>query len=316
MGYDTIKLEKDMYKSGNLSDVLERLDPSVAYQGTMLQDLDAFSRQLKRYDIKVNGSNGDTVEKFFANSNTVVLFPEYVRRCVQMGIDENDKVQDIISNIIETDGMDYRSVYAKPKNKTCNSVVVDEVYSALGISTHDTLVNVHNHGKLLHTSYESLRFQRISTLTTLLKQIGCHIARCQYHDAVEALSDKYFVVHKKVKNIIDDLALWLDDTDGYKLTAVLCSSSGFDILRKLLNDLIVFREDNYYCGETKIITSPAEPSNKIIGIDARYALEMIKCDSIKLDYRKLIDKQFESVEICSCAGFSVVCPDAIKSLDC
>ena len=41
---------------------------------------------------------------------------------------------------------------------------------------------------------------------------------------------------------------------------------------------------------------------------------MIRCGSLILDYEKLIDRQFENVDICQHAGFSVVCPDAVVSI--
>ena len=53
--YDTVRLEKGMYNTpGNsFSQVLEELDPSEHYRGTPLEGLDAFQRQLKRFDIHV-----------------------------------------------------------------------------------------------------------------------------------------------------------------------------------------------------------------------------------------------------------------------
>ena len=54
--YENITIEKGMYQGkGSLTDVLEKLDPSENYVGTSLEGLDAFSRQLKRFDIKVSG---------------------------------------------------------------------------------------------------------------------------------------------------------------------------------------------------------------------------------------------------------------------
>lgn len=308
--FNYIPIEKGMYKHGNLTDVLENIDSSENYYDTSLEGLDAFERQLKLLDIKVSGSDSDTVEKFFINRYTAVLFPEYVRRCVQMGIDENNMVQDIIANTIDITGLDYRSVYGEQKDKHSN-VSPGDIRSGLCISTQDNLVPIYKHGKLLNTSYESLRHQRISTLTVLLKRIGCYIAKCQYYDVVKALSDEKYSVLESYDNILNDIAIWLNVADGYKLTTLLCSFTGFTVLQKALKDLIVFREGNYCCGNTKIIISPVEPSRRIIGLDARYAVEMIKCDSIKMDYEKLIDKQFEDVEIYSNIGFSVVSPDAI-----
>lgn len=302
--FENINLEKGMYQSGNLSDVLEKLDPSEDYYGTSLEGLDAFSRQLKRFDIKVSGNNSDTVEKFFSNDNTAVLFPEYVRKCVQAGIDENNLVQDIIANTIDSNSLDYRSVYVKQ----------DDNHSSISISTYDNLVPIHKRGRLLNASYEALRFQRIGTLTVLLKQIGCHIAKCQYHDAVNILSDNHYTICKNFENITDDIAIWLNTLNGYKLTTVLCSLAGFKLLQESLSNMIICMDDGYYYGRIKIIVSPNDPPCKIIGIDNRYALEMIKCDSVKMDYEKLIDRQFERAEIFSCAGFSVMCADAIKSI--
>ena len=51
MNYQNIKLDKSMYKSGvPFSAQLEKLDPSANYAGTDLAGMDAFQRQLKRFD--------------------------------------------------------------------------------------------------------------------------------------------------------------------------------------------------------------------------------------------------------------------------
>ncbi len=63
--YENLKLEKGMYgQSGrSFAQTLEALDPSENYKGTSLEGLDAFQRQLKRFDIKVKGAGSDRVEK-------------------------------------------------------------------------------------------------------------------------------------------------------------------------------------------------------------------------------------------------------------
>ena len=77
--FENITIEKGMYQTkGGLSAALEKLDPSENYIGTSLEGLDAFSRQLKRFGIRVSGSGSDCVEKFFQSSNSAALFPEYV----------------------------------------------------------------------------------------------------------------------------------------------------------------------------------------------------------------------------------------------
>ena len=92
MRYNGVRLEKGMYQEHGrtFSHVLESIDPSNQYVGTPLEGLDAYQRQLKRFDIKVKGAQSDTVEKFFATTESAVLFPEYVARVVQRGMEESD----------------------------------------------------------------------------------------------------------------------------------------------------------------------------------------------------------------------------------
>ena len=62
--FENLKLEKGMYSEAGRSftQVLEKCDPSENYKGTALEGLDAFQRQLKRFDIKVKGSGSDVVD--------------------------------------------------------------------------------------------------------------------------------------------------------------------------------------------------------------------------------------------------------------
>ena len=84
--FDHVRLEKGMYHEAGRSftQVLEKLDPSEQYRGTALEGLDAYQRQLKRFDIRVKGAGSDLVDKFFSTSQSAVLFPEYIARAVKV----------------------------------------------------------------------------------------------------------------------------------------------------------------------------------------------------------------------------------------
>ena len=82
MTFNNIKLEKGLYTSGkSFTQTLESMDPSVNYAGTDLEGLDAFQRQLKRFDIKVSGKGSDSIEKFFRTTDSAALFPESGQLC-------------------------------------------------------------------------------------------------------------------------------------------------------------------------------------------------------------------------------------------
>ena len=80
--YDNLKLDKGMYQEAgrSFSQVLERQDPSEQYKGTSLEGLDAFQRQLKRFDIKVKGAGSDVVEKFFRTADSAARCGRVWRR--------------------------------------------------------------------------------------------------------------------------------------------------------------------------------------------------------------------------------------------
>ena len=104
--YENLKLEKGMYgQSGrSFAQTLEALDPSENYKGTSLEGLDAFQRQLKRFDIKVKGAGSDKVEKFFWSTESAVLFPEFVSRVVRQGMEEESILPDITATVTISTG--------------------------------------------------------------------------------------------------------------------------------------------------------------------------------------------------------------------
>ena len=51
----------------------------------------------------MKGAQSDTVEKFFATTESAVLFPEYVARVVQRGMEESDIVPMITASVTRVD---------------------------------------------------------------------------------------------------------------------------------------------------------------------------------------------------------------------
>ena len=95
--FNSVKLEKGLYSSGNFTSALESIDCDEQYAGTPLEGLDAYQRQLKRFGIKVAGPGSDTVEKFFQTSDSAVLFPEFVARAVKQGMEQADILDSLIA---------------------------------------------------------------------------------------------------------------------------------------------------------------------------------------------------------------------------
>ena len=172
--FENVKLEKGMYgHSGrSFTKVLETLDPSENYKGTAYENLDAFQRQLKRFDIHVKGAGSDMVEKFFHTAESSVLFPEFVSRVVRQGM-ESDILPDITATVTNFDGMDYRSIASVPTEEEKELKRVEEGASipTTSIRTQENLVRLHKRGRMLVASYEAIRFQRLDLFSVTLRRV-------------------------------------------------------------------------------------------------------------------------------------------------
>lgn len=331
--YDTIRLEKGMY--GNcgktFSEILEELDPSENYRGSELEGLDAFQRQLKRFDIKTGGSHSDTVQKFFRTSDSAALFPEYVSRAVKQGIDRADLLSDIIATKTVIDGMDYRSVVSSPLDdeKKLKPVAEGAYLPQTTIKTGDQLVNLQKRGRMLVASYEAVKFQKLDLFTVTLRQIGAHIAREQLNDAVDVLingdgnSPAAATVSSATSGTLtyDDLVKLWGALSPYEMNTLLAPT---DVMKDLLS-MTEMKDANAglaFHGTGRMITPlgaklihvPSVTGDKVVGLDKNCALEMVQSGDVITDYDKLIDRQLERASISCITGFAKLFPDSVKVL--
>ena len=146
MASDTLVIEKGMYAhpTKTFSQILEEQDPSASYSGTELEGMDAFSRQLKRFDIRVGGSGSDTVSKFFSTSSSAALFPEYVARAVRQGVEEANMLPDIVASTTKINSLDYRTIASVPadEDKELKEVAEGEAIPETKVTTQENLVKL------------------------------------------------------------------------------------------------------------------------------------------------------------------------------
>lgn len=330
--FENITIEKGMYQTkGGLTAALEKLDPSENYTGTALEGLDAFSRQLKRFDIRVSGSGSDCVEKFFQTSNSAALFPEYVSRAVAQGMERADILPNIVATVTEIEGMDYRSIASIPGEDDKELKVVNEgaYIPQTNIRTRENLVKLHKRGRMLVASYEALRFQRLDLFTVTLNQIGAYIARAQLKDAIGVLingdgnNNAAVNVNAATQGEIsygDLVKLW-SNLAPYELNTILAPTAEMEKILSLSQ-----MQDSHagldFQATGKMITplganllhAPEMQSGKIIGLDKNCALEMVQAGGVITDYDKLIDRQLERAAVTCTAGFSKIFTEAAKTL--
>ena len=332
--FDNLKLEKGMYQQAgrSFSQVLEGQDPSEQYRGTPLEGLDAFQRQLKRFDIRVKGPVSDPVEKFFRTSDSAVLFPEYVARAVRQGIEEGDLIPQITAAVTQFDGMDYRSITTESggTEKQLHQVEEGAQIPSTTIRVRDNLVRLRKRGRMLVASYEAVRYQKLDLFSVALRQMGAHISRMDLEDAVEVLllgdgnENAAEVTQTGAADALtyDDLVSFWAKFDPYTLNTMLVSGPMMVKLLKLPEFQNPLTGLNFQgtgqlatpMGAT-LLRSGAVPDDTIIGLDRRFALEMVQGGEVSVEYDKLIDRQLERAAITSISGFAKLFSDASRALE-
>lgn len=328
MPFDTLKLEKSFYTTGaGFTAALEAADPSEQYKGTRYEALDAYQRQLKRFDIKVSGSTSDCVQKFFQTADSAALFPEYIARAVRQGMEEADILPRLIAAKTTINSLDYRTIASVPGEieKELVDVAEGAAIPETVIKTQENLVSLHKRGRMLVASYEAIQYQRLDLFTVTLKQIGSYIARAQAKDALAVLMDsmteKDMVSAAGAEITYADLLKFWNVFDPYQLTTMVASPT---MMAKLLA-LEEFRDAAAglnFQGTGKMITpfgadlvkNGSVPANMLVGIDRSCALEMVQAGEVCTEFDKLIDRQLERAAITVTAGFSKIVTGAAKAL--
>ncbi|CAB1242334.1 MAG: phage major capsid protein [Clostridiales bacterium] len=330
--YENLRLEKGMYGTGkSFTDVLESLDHSENYKGTSLENLDAYQRQLKRFDIRVSGRTSDRVEKFFQSGDSAALFPEYVCRAVRQGIEQENLLPSIVATTTQVEGLDYRTITSTPTNeeKSLKPVAEGAKIPETVVHVQDHLVKLQKRGRMLVASYEALRFQRLDLFTVTLRQIGAYIARAQLGDAVDVLlhgddgKDNAASIKASGTSGVaykDLVSLWAS-LSPYQMNTIL---AGTEAVQDLLNisELKDAKAGLNFQGTGKLGTPvganllhvPDVPSKTVVGLDSTCALEMVQAGDIVTDYDKLIDRQLERASISMIAGFTKIFGGAVKTL--
>lgn len=304
MRCDSVRLEKGMYQEPGrtFSQVLESIDPSDQYIGTSLEGLDAFQRQLKRFDIRVKGAQSDTVEKFFATSESAVLLPEYVARAVRHGMEESDIVPMITASITQTNSEG---------------------------QVNNTRVRFRKRGRMLVANYDAVRKQKIDWFSVILRQIGAYISHSRLEDAVDVLLNGDCDSKPAVVTSLNGCEFGFDtmlgfwtEFDLYEMNTILASNDAtFAILKmpELQKSISGFNLQYPCCGVmpfgAKLIRTSAVPPNTVVGLDKRFALEMVQVGEVAVEYDKLIDRQFERAAITTISGFSKIYEDASRILN-
>lgn len=328
--FDNLPLEKGMYNHAGMTfgGVLESLDPSEKYVGSALEGLDAYERQLKRFDIRVGGGCASTVEKFFENSQTAVLFPEFVARAVKAGLDADTTIPAVVATASEVDGTSFNAVSMPSGAPALIEDAGDEMGEAL-MTLSTTATPLKRYGLCVAASYDALRAQKLDALAVLLGGVGEGLAKKYLADAVTALkagTTVYTVGTSPIggtKGTLDYGALidFWNTFSGCEMNTMLVSRDAAVAMLKLGEFQNAAAGLDFQAtgrlitplGATMIPCS-ALNEGEIIGLDRTKALEMAVSPAVCVETDKLISRRLDRIAVSGAAGFAKLCGSAVGVL--
>ena len=314
--YNDIRLEKGLY---NLSDksftaALEELDPSSAYCGTPLEQLDAFERQLKRFNIRVSGADCDRVEKFFSTTESAVLFPEFVTRCIRKGFDETVLASVCAVKTISGSGQ-YLGCVLDDSAEYSTSQQAAVLPAATVRESGDAIV-LEKFGRLISASYEAVRQQRLDVFGVMLRSIGVKLAVTVVKKAVDVLVEDAETITTSALTYAD-LAELYGKFDCFDMTTVIASpevASKIVAMEQLSDTTADAGGRMFLPFGSELIKTSAADNGTVIGIDKGFALEFITSSDLVMETDKLIDRQLDQITVSITCGFRKITPEAVKVL--
>lgn len=314
--YNDIRLEKGLYNlSGKtFTAALEELDPSSAYAGTELASLDAFERQLKRYNIRVSGADCDRVEKFFTSTETAVLFPEFVARCIKKGFGETALTAVTAVKTVSESGQYIGCELDDTEDYTTTDQL--DTLPAAEVTESDTPVVLEKFGRLINASYEAVRRQRLDVFGVMLRSIGVKLAASVVKKAMAVLKEG--ATGKSTTSFTyADLASLYGCFDSFDMTTVIASpavASQIAAMEQMRDARSEADGRMVLPFGSELIKSSAVDDSTVIGLDKDFALEFITSTGLVLETDKLIDRQLDQITVSVTCGFRKITPDAVKVL--
>lgn len=192
-----LKLEKELYQEANsegtsFTEQLEKLDPTENYAGTELSKLDAFERQLRAHDLRLNDGKVALIDDFYRTTSSSVLFPEFINRNVKIGMQMGKReatVDDVIATTTTIDSNTYKSIALDDTDLDADYTKVAESaeFPKVRIRIKEKEVSLGKIGLKIDSSYEAVRYSKVNMFAVAMQVIGRKLATNMVKEALEIL---------------------------------------------------------------------------------------------------------------------------------
>lgn len=329
-----IKITQETYleaqsKGMTLSELLEtsEYDPSEP-----TTPLDAFERQLAAHDVRVGGKNPITVELFYQGAPA--LLPEFMMREIKRGQTMRPELEKLLasSNTISSSRYTPFHVNVSPTQTKLSLRPIGEKAEIPTLAVAEQLhsITVLDYGVTLKTSYKALRHRTTAQFKVLLWYIGFRLQADKMGLIVNTIingdgnDNAATVINTAASGSLtysDLITLW-NEFFPFEMNTIVCHK---DKLKSILT-MTEFKDPmaGFRFQATGEIVSPLGstlircddvPSDLVIGLDNRFAVEEVISQPLMVEYDKVIEQKLEEAVISESVAYAKVIKEAALVLD-
>ncbi|OQX92315.1 MAG: hypothetical protein B6D58_03745 [candidate division Zixibacteria bacterium 4484_95] len=329
-----IKVDKDLYleaqKRGlSLSELLELPEYDSSPAGS---PLDAFERQLAYHGLRTAGKSPVTVEMFYQTAPA--LLPEFMMREIRRGQNMRPELKRLIASTSGVNTSRYTPFHidtsATDSNLSLRPVGEAAEVPAILVTDQANTIVIPDYGLTLKVTYRALRYRTMAQFKVLLWYIGYRLASDKVALAVNTIingdgnDNAATVFNTDVSGSLDydDMVQFFNEFFPYRPNVMVCHK---DVIHTILN-ISEFKDPmiGFKFQTSGEITSPLGatlvrcdevPSDYVVGLDYRFALEEVFSQPLTVEYDKVIEQKLEEAVISESVAYAKIIKDASLVLD-
>ncbi len=313
----------------SLTELLElpEFDPSPAGS-----PLDAFERQLAMKGLRTGGKNPVTVELFYRGAPA--LMPEFMLREIRRGMEMRPELGRLLSSSSNVSSSRYSPIHVGygvgDKALSLRPVGEAAMIPSVNVTEQNNTITIQDYGLTLKVSYKALRYRSMAQFKVLLWYIGYRLQSDKIAMIVNTIingdgnSNSAQVINTDVTSVLDydDLVRFWSEFYPYQPNILICHK---DKIRSILT-LAEFKDPliGFNFQTNGEITSPLGaslircdevPTDYVIGLDNRFAIEEVISQPLMIEYDKVIEQKIEEAVISESLSYAKFIKEASLILD-
>ena len=242
-----------------------------------------------------------------------MLFPEFVRRAVQQGIDAS-MLSDLTAVETHTDSSQYLGCTIT-ETDAYGTVAQGAAMTSSTILEATTALTLNKYGRLVKASYEAVRRQRLDVFAVLLKSVGMQLGQA----LITTLTTTVGSTTAKAGSALaySDLATLYGKFSTYDMNLLLVSPKNAAAILAMseMEDVVPVEQGQVRLPFGTILCKVPQMSDTVIlGVDKNFALEMVTGSNLILETDRLIENQLEAISVSLQCGFRVLTKNAVHKM--